>query len=91
MDATSHCQRCGSSFGIGWVRWLPGITSAIFALLMAAFLLHYAIPASRKGRPDTTTEIAIHMTSTLFICGSATVGAILGWVVARLIKFAAKR
>ena len=90
MDTDSHCQSCGCSLKIGWIRWLPGITSALFALLMAA-ALHFAIPAAQQGRPDTSTAIALNMTSTLFIGASATVGAVLGWVGAWLIKSAAKR
>lgn len=87
MDTDSHCPRCGTSLKIGWIRWLPGITSALFALLMAA--LHFAIP--QQGRRDISTAIALDMTTTLFICVSGTVGAFLGWVSAWLIKSAAKR
>jgi hypothetical protein len=91
MDTDTHCQRCGSSLSLGWVGWLPGILSALFALLMAAALLFHVIPNAQTGRPDTSTEIALNMTSALFIGASATVGAFLGWVVTWLIKSAAKR
>jgi hypothetical protein len=89
MDTDSHCQHCRSSLKIGWIRWLPGITSAVFALLMAAALV-FGIPAAQWARADTATAIALNMTTTLFICASATFGAFLGWVVAWLIKSVAK-
>ena len=61
------------------------------AQMSRATALLFAIPAEQQGRTDTSTAIALNMTTTLFIGASGTFGALLGWVGAWLIKSAAKR
>src|SRR5687767_250658 len=81
------CSRCRCSFGVSWATWLPGLTSLVFALLMAAFIFFIAMPATAKaGRPNNIAYISINLTNVIFIGGAALIGALLGWLAAKVIK-----
>lgn len=84
MESDARCHKCGCALSIGWVSWLPGISCALFGLLMAVFVFFYA-PKAGAGVSD---KVATGITSMIFIGGGAIFGAVFGWVLSLLFKSA---
>jgi len=89
LDTERICPRCRTSLSLGWARWLPAIMSAIFAVLMGAFLLYAG--AKTRGTPSTTTAIATNITNVIFMGGAIALGAFVGWIFSAFFKVAGRR
>jgi hypothetical protein len=89
LDTERVCPRCRASLSLGWAAWLPAIVSAIFAVLMGAFLLYAG--SKTRGTLSTTTAIATNITNAIFMGAAIAVGAFIGWVLSAFFKAANRR